>query len=136
MKSNYPGGVILIPTLLMVTLVINGFSSSNIDSITGEVSRPEGWTEETHGKSSDPDYEIVFPQDRVNRIDIIIDPSDWQIMFDDMTELCGEFGARENTGGGFEGNMMPPPRNGPPPSGQNMHFPPPRHRGFPQLEQL
>ncbi len=51
------------------------------------VARPDGWVEETHGKSADPDYDVVFPQDEVNRVDITIDPETWQAMFDDMTEL-------------------------------------------------
>lgn len=57
--------------------------------------RPEGWSEETHGKSADPDYDVVFPQDEVNVINIMIDPADWQIMMDDMTDRYGEFGVRE-----------------------------------------
>ena len=135
MKSKFPGRVVLIPALLMVTLVVNGFGSSSIDSIAEEVSRPEGWTEETHGKSSDPNYAIVFPQDRVNRIDIIIEPSDWQIMLDDMTELYGEFGTAENTRGGFAGNMMPPSPERPTTSwSDTCLFLTPRHRGCPPLE--
>ena len=55
--------------------------------------RPEGWTEATHGKNADPDYDEIFPQDEVNRLDIVIDPEDWQMMLDDMTEKLGEFGA-------------------------------------------
>ena len=62
-----------------------------------QVPRPEGWGEETHDKSADPNYDVVFPQDQVNRIDITIAPKDWQTMWDDMTELYGEFGA--NPGG-------------------------------------
>ena len=45
------------------------------DESEDDVSRPEGWDEETHGKSADPNYAVVFPDDEVNRIDITIDPA-------------------------------------------------------------
>ncbi len=54
--------------------------------------RPEGWTEATHSKGADPDYDIVFPQGEVLQISITISPEDWQAMLDDMTGLYGEFG--------------------------------------------
>lgn len=58
-----------------------------------EEDRPEGWTEETHGKDGEPQYDVVFPQEEVGRFDVVIDPLDWQAMLDDMKELVGEFGA-------------------------------------------
>jgi len=58
------------------------------------ITRPDGWGEETHGKATDPNYRVVFAQDEVNRVDITIDPEIWQAMFDDMTNLYGEFGSR------------------------------------------
>jgi len=56
--------------------------------------RPDGWDETTHGKDADSDYETVFPQDEVNRIDITISDDNWQTMMDDMTAMYGEFGTR------------------------------------------
>ena len=70
-----------------------------------EIVRPDGWSEVTHDKSADPDYDVVFPQDEVNRIDIVIDPADWQAMLDDMTSLYGEAGTRA---GGMGGGRMRP----------------------------
>jgi spore coat protein H len=61
-----------------------------------ETERPEGWDETTHGKETDPDYETVFPQDEVNRIDITISAENWQVMQEDMTEKYGEFGTKTN----------------------------------------
>jgi spore coat protein H len=43
--------------------------------------------------ATDPDYQTVFPQDRVENLDLVIAPSDWQALWDDMTELAGPFGA-------------------------------------------
>ena len=52
------------------------------------------WSETTHGNSVNPDYDIVFPQDKVNRIDLIISSTNWNIMLDDMTNKYGSFGSR------------------------------------------
>jgi spore coat protein CotH len=65
-----------------------------------DVSRPEGWTEETHGKKADPNYEIVFPGNKVNRLDITITAADWQAMMDDMEQL---WGPRSGSGGSSMG---------------------------------
>lgn len=58
-----------------------------------DVLRPDGWTDETHGKGADPDYETVFPQGAVNRIDLTVAAGDWQAMQADMTEMLGEPGS-------------------------------------------
>lgn len=39
------------------------------------------------------DYETVFPQDSVNRLDIVIAEDQWQTALDDMTGIYGEFGS-------------------------------------------
>ena len=72
--------------------------SLTVDSQDEEdaVERPEGWNETTHGKEADTDYETVFPQDEVNRIDISISVENWQTMLDDMTDKYGEFGTKSN----------------------------------------
>jgi hypothetical protein len=74
------------------------------DEDSQEVERPEGWTEETHGRNAAANYAVVFDQDRVNRIDVTISSQNWQAMLDDMTELHGEFG----TGGGRPGPIEIP----------------------------
>ncbi len=97
-------------TLLIMLLM---FSTAVAEGAAGEeeVTRPETWTEESHGRTAKPDYDLVFPQDSVNRLDIVFDPGEWQIMMDDMTELCGEFGEMAHS---TEGDGSPPPR---PPDG-------------------
>jgi spore coat protein H len=98
----------------------------------------------SHGKSTDPDYEVVFPQDDVNTITITIDSETWQAMQDNMTELYGEFGTRSGGSGapgdgerpeGFEppaGGEMPegfePPADGEMPEG----FAPPAEGEMPE----
>ncbi|NQU84590.1 MAG: CotH kinase family protein [Mariniphaga sp.] len=58
------------------------------------------WSAETHSKSAEPDYSVVFPSDKVNRIDIVIDKENWEEMQNDLAENIG------NTGGPPSGNPM------------------------------
>lgn len=51
------------------------------------VTRPAGWTEETHGKKADPNYSVVFPDDKVQRIDITINSSDYQAMESNLNTI-------------------------------------------------
>ena len=53
----------------------------------------------SHSSSADPNYSVVFPDDRVNMMTITIAPENWQKMLDNMTELYGEFGG--STSGGM-----------------------------------
>lgn len=61
----------------------------------GPDGRPVGWTDETHGKKADPNYELLFgnSDNEVLRMDIVIAPSDWQAMMDDLTDAFGPFGS-------------------------------------------
>ncbi|WP_164002510.1 CotH kinase family protein [Pyxidicoccus caerfyrddinensis] len=63
---------------------------------------PDGWSEASHGKDAKPAYDVVFPSDEVQRLDVVISASDWQSMQDDMTDMLGEFGTggTMNPGGG------------------------------------
>ncbi|MFN8522331.1 MAG: CotH kinase family protein [Chloroflexota bacterium] len=68
------------------------------------VARPAGWAESSHGNDARPNYEVVFPKDRVNQLTITISPESWSAMQANMTALFGERGSR--------------PMGGPPPGGQ------------------
>ena len=50
------------------------------------------WTEATHSKDADPNFDEVFEDNAVKRIDIVISPDNWQAMQDDMVSLYGTFG--------------------------------------------
>lgn len=52
----------------------------------------------SHSSSADPNYSVVFPDDRVNMMTITIAPENWQKMLDNMTELYGEFGGSTSEG--------------------------------------
>ncbi|WP_159023291.1 CotH kinase family protein [Formosa sp. L2A11] len=55
------------------------------------------WTEETHSKSADPDFDEVFEDEAVKRIDLVITEDRWNSMLEDMTSLYGTFGSRSNS---------------------------------------
>ncbi len=91
------------------------------------------WTEESHSNRVEPNYDVVFPDNEANRIDITIDSENWQAMLDDMTENYGEFGTSKNMRqpGGAEKSQM---EFGP---GRGMQRPPEdfqplSQNGFPQ----
>lgn len=60
----------------------------------------EDWTSDTHSNDGVPNYNVVYPQDQVNRIDIVLTNKNWEKMLQDLTDNIGAFGS----GGG-----MPPP---------------------------
>jgi hypothetical protein len=79
-------------TVLVVneTGAVGDGGESNVSAGTvADTTHPTGWSEETHSKTADPNYEVVFPEDEVNTMTITIDPDDWQAMLDDMTATYG-----------------------------------------------
>jgi len=63
------------------------------------------WTTETHSKDVDPNYDEVFEDQAVKRIDIVFTEERWQTMLDDMTETYGTFGSGN---GSFSGDEEDP----------------------------
>jgi spore coat protein H len=102
-KSIFLISVIILSGLFVVacntpiTDETNGLREATLAA--DETTRPDGWNDETHGKSVDPNYEVVFSQDEVNTMTITIDPDDWQAMLDDMTAAYGEPGSGGGPGG-------------------------------------
>ena len=61
------------------------------------------WTAESHGNDVDPDYDMIFPQDQVNSIEITMTAADWAAIKADMSaKSWGTFG-QGNSGGGGQG---------------------------------
>lgn len=58
------------------------------------------WTTETHTKDVDPNFDEIFEDNTVKRLDIVVTEERWQVMLDDMTDLYGAFGATGQGGGG------------------------------------
>lgn len=68
-----------------------------------EISRTASWSDETHSKETEPNYDVVFPQDEVNRLDITVTSEAWQAMLADLDSLYGNSnssGGRGGKGGG------------------------------------
>jgi hypothetical protein len=74
---------------------------------TDTIARPEGWSEETHSNEAEPNYDVVFPDDRVNQITITIALEDWEAMQANMVDLFGEAGS-VGEGRGLPGAFEPP----------------------------
>jgi len=67
------------------------------------------WTTESHSNDADPNYEVVFPQNQVNTLEITMTATDWTAIKTDMQTKSGKaFGA----GGGNQGGAGVPPGNG------------------------
>jgi spore coat protein H len=83
---------------------------------------PDGWSYDTHGNDARANYQTVFPDDGVLKLDIKVAAADWQAMMGDLTDMLGPFGAGAN-------QPPPPPGGGPggpigPISGGPIPFPP------------
>jgi spore coat protein H len=63
-----------------------------LEDLSTDDHRPEGWTRATHSNDGEADYDVVFPQDAVLEITIVVSPENWQAMLEDMEEMYGEFG--------------------------------------------
>lgn len=65
------------------------------------------WTAETHSNDADPNFDEVFQDNAVKRLDIVITEARWQSMLDDMTETYGAFGSGGSGGGLIETDEDP-----------------------------
>lgn len=99
-------------SLLSIILVTAVSACGNVaDSGTTDekTARPAGWTKASHSNDADPDYEVVFPEDKVNQMTITIAPDDWEAMQENMVTLFGAQGtgqqARVPADGGFQQNQ-------------------------------
>lgn len=101
--------------VLIFSLSIFGFNSCSTDEVADIEDEEEevvvveeddsdfeatDWTAETHSKDSEPNFTEIFPDDAVNRLDLVITETRWQSMLDDMKGLYGTFGQRSGPGGG------------------------------------
>jgi len=88
--------------LIIVTLQLFFISScSKDDASIDEVEQVEAddtvfqipdWTTATHSKKADPNFEEVFADNTVKRLDIVITSTRWKKMLADMTTTYGTFG--------------------------------------------
>ena len=94
-------------SILFASILILTFFSCSKDDITDVIDEEQeevvvviddtefeatDWTTDTHSKDADPNFDEVFEDNTVKRLDIVISESRWQNMLDDMTNLYGDFG--------------------------------------------
>jgi spore coat protein CotH len=106
-EMNWRRSICLITLASLIVVVMAGCSKSGESTPTSEQpatttqqssaaseqgTRSEGWTDETHGNNVDPNYDVVFPEDKVNQIKITIAPDDWEAMQANMADLFGPQG--------------------------------------------
>ena len=75
------------------------FEEEVVEEVDDTDFKAADWTTDSHSKDADPNFDEVFEDNAVKRLDLVISPTRWQSMLDDMTSLYGTFGTR--TGGGF-----------------------------------
>jgi spore coat protein H len=80
-------GVLLLLAMIVSAFCMDRFQVAAQNDQVAKVNRPPSWTDATHSKDAAGDYLVVFPDDRVQRIDIIISPSDYQTMESDLARL-------------------------------------------------
>ena len=104
-KKKHPTKPGLILLIIVVLVLLCGCRKDDLDveDESDDIVRTDlpGWSDETHGSSSDPDYQVVFEHGDVIRFDIEIDPDDWSEMQDDLDANLGSSGGRP--GGGMPG---------------------------------
>jgi spore coat protein H len=71
-----------------------------VESIEAGATNPD-WAEASHSNNVAPDYTTVFPQDKVNTLEITMTAQEWKTIQTDMAAKFGNaFGARANAGPG------------------------------------
>ncbi len=83
--------------------MVGGGNDSTSGDRDVEGIRPDGWENESHAKGADADYDRVYPDDQVQRIDIIFTAQNYQSMQDNMVALYGN----PSSGGGGPGGGGP-----------------------------
>mgnify|MGYP001163335976 CR=1 FL=1 len=88
----------------IVLLIIIGFGcqKQNTDEVSTDATAANpDWTETSHSNDAEPDYAIVFPQEKVNTIEITLGKAIWEKIKTDMVAKGkGTFGDGGNAGGG------------------------------------
>lgn len=94
---NYIKGILFLGIMTTVT-----FSCSNDDVVIDDLDfTPTDWTTETHSNEVAPDFDEIFDDNAVKRIDIVISDTNWEAMLNDMEDLYGTFGRGRSQGSSF-----------------------------------
>lgn len=58
------------------------------------------WTVETHSNKGTPNFDLIFNDKKIQRLDLVITKNRWQSMLKEMTTLYGAFGSSGTSAGG------------------------------------
>lgn len=75
--------------ILYITSIIFLTTSCYKETFIASGEGLEDWSTATHSSIATPNYDIVFPQDKVNRLDITITADNWADMQNDLDDLYG-----------------------------------------------
>ncbi len=100
----FMGGIIAFTSISCSDDDLNNTTTTDESVIDDTDFEPTDWTSDTHSKDADPNFDEVFEDNAVKRLDIVITEARWQSMLDNMTDLYGPFGG---SGGGPGGPGIP-----------------------------
>lgn len=90
--------------LFLAILLLAACTQNQQEEVEPEVEDPDfiptDWTDDTHSKGADANFDVVFDDTQVQRFDISVTSERWESMLTDMTNLYGEFGAGSTGGPG------------------------------------
>lgn len=76
---------------------------TDTDTDTAEITDTDfettDWSEDSHSKDVAPNFDEVFDDSQVKRLDFVVSQTRWQSMLDDMTATYGEFGQPSGANG-------------------------------------
>lgn len=87
--------------VFLIGLIASCQKIIEVETVSGE--GLDDWTVETHTKYGTIDYATVFPQDKMNRIDIVLTSSEYEDMQDDLESVIGGTSTGGGPGGGGPG---------------------------------
>jgi hypothetical protein len=92
--------------IISLTIVIFGCRKNPVDTDIDPTQYNPDWTSASHENVS-PDYNVVFPQNSVNKIEIVLGTEKWNAIKNNMFTIYGiDFGA--NVGGGNVNSLYEP----------------------------
>ncbi|CAH0995907.1 hypothetical protein EMA8858_02035 [Emticicia aquatica] len=96
MKSK----ILFFTAISLVSLTISCNKLNDTETVDPIHAGLTDWTEATHGKT-DPNYDMVFPQDKINTLEITLTSENWAAIRADMVTKAGnDFGVGGNQAGG------------------------------------
>ncbi|GGD43418.1 hypothetical protein GCM10011514_04190 [Emticicia aquatilis] len=116
MKSK----ILFFTAILLVSISISCNKLNDSETVDPIHAGLTDWTEATHGKT-DPNYDVVFPQDKINTLEITLTAENWAAIRADMkTKTGNDFGVGGTQTGGQAGGGITFPTGGvtPPTGGQ------------------